>query len=279
MNLDAPPGTKRPRKRGKKDPVEETEIVPPPRKRGRPRKYPEQEPMVFDQPPLSIPVGPESGYPPNYQLPAWSSREGGSGGKGGGESNFDEDEDLMNYSDVVDGASGEDYESEEEQGNPSKYLLRPIPNAPTRQPRNAPTAPPRSRNPQQPQTSHHQYAHSNRPSDVNHQPLSRNNYNGTHDGLDNPDRTIERLRQEVEGLRKQSADAVSVSVKMSDQLAEAHMEASRVRAALRTLETKYEEAEKRRKDAERTADQQSRLRHAAEVTLQRWKQSPMSEEE
>jgi len=68
---------------------------------------------------------------------------------------------------------------------------------------------------------------------------------------------------------------------MSDQLAEAHMEATRARAALRALETKYEEAEKRRKDVERSAEQQSRLLHAAEASLheRRWDRSPMSEEE
>jgi hypothetical protein len=55
---------------------------------------------------------------------------------------------------------------------------------------------------------------------------------------------------------------------MSDQLAEAHAEASRVRAALRSLENRYEESEKRRKEAERIADQQQRLRQIAETSLQ-----------
>jgi len=78
---------------------------------------------------------------------------------------------------------------------------------------------------------------------------------------------IERLQREVQSLRQQSADAVSVSVKMSDQLAEAHAEASRVRAAFRSMENKYEESERRRKEAERIADQQQRLRQIAEASL------------
>ena len=79
---------------------------------------------------------------------------------------------------------------------------------------------------------------------------------------------IERLQREVQDLRQQSADAVSVSVKMSDQLAEAHAEASRVRAALRSMENKYEESERRRKEAEHIADQQQRLRQIAEASSQ-----------
>lgn len=218
-----------------------------------------------------LPTG--EGYPPSCQLPTWSTREGSSGKSGEGDSNFDEEE--TGYSDIVDGLSGEDYESEEDQGQPSKYLLRPIPQQQrSRNHQHPPPPPPQQTQHQQP----HHYVHPTRAPDMN--APSRGTYGG-HDGRDNPDRMIERLRNEVEGLRQQSADAVSTSVKMADQLAEAHAEATRVRAALRALETKYDEAEKRRKEAERAADQQSRMRHAAEETLRgmEWRSRSMSEED
>lgn len=273
VNLNAPPGTKRPRKRGKKDPVEEAEALPP-RKRGRPRKYPEQEPMIFDQAPISLSMLPAGdGCPPSGQLPTWSTREGSSGKSGEGDSNFDDDEGMMGYNEIVDTLSGEDYESEEDQGQVSQYVLRQIPHPPARV-RNHAHPPPQQTHHQQ---THQHYVHPTRAPEIN-VTSSRSNYGG-HDAHDNPDRLIERLRNEVEGLRQQSADAVSTSVKMADQLAEAHAEATRVRAALRTLETKYDEAEKRRKEAERAADQQSRMRHAAEETLRglEWRSRSISE--
>jgi hypothetical protein len=272
VNLNAPPGTKRPRKRGRKDTLDDTDPPPPPRKRGRPRKYPEQEPMVFDQPPMAMMLVPASdGYPPGCQLPTWSTRTAsGSKMSEGANSSFDDDEDMTGYSDGIDGMSGDDYESEEDQEQPSKFLLRPIQNENAHEPR--------SRQYHQPSqlARHHQFLHPTRSSDSNAL-ATRPNYVGhANEGHDNSDRTIERLRHEVEGLRQQSADAVSVSVKMSDQLAEAHAEASRARAELRALESKYEEAEKRRKDAERMAEQQVRLRYAAEEKLQglNWRTRP-----
>jgi len=277
VNLSAPPGTKRPRKRGRKDTIDDADPPPPPRKRGRPRKYPEQEPMVFDQPPMAMMLVPASdGCPPGCQLPTWSTREGGgSKTSEGANSSFGDDEDMMEYSDIVDGASGDDYESEEDQERQSKFLLRPIQNGNTHESRSR-----QFLQQSHPTQQHHQYLHPTKSSDSSalaHRP----NYAG-HEGRDNPDtgRTIERLRHEVEGLRQQSADAVSVSVKMSDQLAEAHAENSRVRAELRIMECKFEDAEKRRKDMERMFEQQGRLRHFAEEKLQNlnWRRSMSPED-
>ena len=280
MNLDAPPGTKRPRKRGRKDANDESDPAPP-RKRGRPRKYPEQEPMVFDQPPMTMMLVPASdGYPPGCQLPTWSAREGSSTKTSAGEPSAYGDDDEVVYSDVpieehrVSDGDCDDSEEEDPRDRQPPYLLRPVssssnPGRDSRASRNqnvpSHNSPPRptGQQAQQLQPYHH---HIRRPSS------SSNGTSGyvDYDIRDNSEHrsAIERLQREVQSLRQQSADAVSVFVKMSDQLAEAHAEASRVRAALRNMENKYEESERRRKEAERIADQQQRLRQIAEVPLQ-----------
>ena len=282
MNLDAPPGTKRPRKRGRKDANDESDPAPPPRKRGRPRKYPEQEPMVFDQPPMTMMLVPATdGYPPGCQLPTWSAREGSSTKTSAGEPSTYGDDDEAMYSDVpmedhrVSDGDYDDSEEEDPRDRQPPYLLRPVssssdPGRDSRAPRNqnvpshnhnSPPRPARQQS-QQPQPHHR---HIRRPSS------SSNGMSGyvDYDIRDTSDHrsVIERLQREVQSLRQQSADAVSVSVKMSDQLAEAHAEASRVRAAFRSMENKYEESERRRKEAERIADQQQRLRQIAEASL------------
>lgn len=281
MNLDAPPGTKRPRKRGRKDANDESDPAPPPRKRGRPRKYPEQEPMVFDQPPMTMMLVPAAdGYPPGCQLPTWSAREGSSTKTSAGEPSAYGDDDEVVYSDVpmedhrVSDGDYADSEEEDPRDRSPPYLLRPVSclsdsgrdsrtvRNHNEHPHNPPSRP-AGQQTQQPQPHHH---HPRRPS------ISSNGTSGyiDYDARDNSDHRslIEKLQREVQALRQQSADAVSVSVKMSDQLAQAHAEASRVRAALRNVENKYEESERRRKEAEHIADQQQRLRQIAEASLQ-----------
>ena len=275
MNLDAPPGTKRPRKRGRKDANDESDPAPPPRKRGRPRKYPEQEPMVFDQPPMTMMLVPATdGYPPGCQLPTWSAREGSSTKTSAGEPSAYGDDDELAYSDMPTEdhrASDGDYadsEDEDPSDRSPPYLLRPVSSLSdsgrdSRGGRNHNQPPHNSSSRQAGQQPQH---HARRPS------TSSNGTSGyiDYDTRDHSDHrsVIERLQWEVQALRQQSADAVSVSVKMSDQLAEAHAEASRARAALRSLENKYEESERRRKEAERIADQQQRLRHMTEASWQ-----------
>ena len=237
--------------------------------------------MVFDQPPMTMMLVPAAdGYPPGCQLPTWSARESSSTKTSAGEPSTCGDEDDMVYSDMamedhrVSDGDYADSEDEDPRDRPPPYLLRPVsslsnPGRDSRTARNqnvpSHNSPPRPavQQGQPPQPHHH---HIRRPS------TSSNGTSGyiDYDTRSNSDHrsVIERLQREVQALRQQSADAVSVSVKMSDQLAEAHAEASRVRAALRSLENKYEESEKRRKEAERIADQQQRLRQIAEVSLQ-----------
>jgi hypothetical protein len=236
--------------------------------------------MVFDQPPMTMMLVPATdGYPPGCQLPTWSTREGSSTKTSAGEpSNYGDDDEVL-YSDVpvddhrISDGDYDDNDEEDPRDRQSPYLLRPVssssnPGRDSRTPRsqNPPShnSPPRQagQQMQQPQPHHH---HIRRPS------LSSNGTGGyvDYDMRDNSDHrtVIERLQREVLALRQQSADAVSVSVKMSDQLAEAHAEASRARAALRNMENKYEESERRRKEAERIADQQQRLHQITEASL------------
>lgn len=62
--------------------------------------------------------------------------------------------------------------------------------------------------------------------------------------------TIERLREEVGTLRRQSAEAVSVSLRLSEQLAQAQREIERSRNEIRDLEEALEDEQQRRADAE-----------------------------
>lgn len=80
---------------------------------------------------------------------------------------------------------------------------------------------------------------------------------------------IDRMQIEMAGLRRQAADAISVSLRISDQLAEAQAEAARSKAALRTTESLLEEEGRKRREAERIASEESRLRRAAEETVLR----------
>ncbi|KAJ7897142.1 hypothetical protein B0H14DRAFT_2677058 [Mycena olivaceomarginata] len=78
---------------------------------------------------------------------------------------------------------------------------------------------------------------------------------------------VERLQMEMANLRRQSADAISISMRLSDQLARAQAEVSDTQAALESLESKLREETNKRMQAERTAEDAVRLRRAAEEAL------------
>ncbi|KAK7058536.1 hypothetical protein VNI00_002172 [Paramarasmius palmivorus] len=79
--------------------------------------------------------------------------------------------------------------------------------------------------------------------------------------------TIEKLHNEVAELRRQSSDAVSLSIRLSDQLAQAHAEASRAKSSLRSVETLLEEESGKRMDAEKQAAEELKLRQEIEERL------------
>ncbi|KAJ7246250.1 hypothetical protein B0H12DRAFT_1053838 [Mycena haematopus] len=78
---------------------------------------------------------------------------------------------------------------------------------------------------------------------------------------------IERLQMEMANLRRQSADAISMSMQLSDQLARAQAAVSETQSALESLEMKLREETNKRMQAERTAEDALRLRRAAEEAL------------
>jgi len=81
------------------------------------------------------------------------------------------------------------------------------------------------------------------------------------------DPIIERLQMEMAGLRRQSTDAVNASLRMSSQLAEAQADTARARAALKVAENRLEDEVRRRREAEHIAEDEARLRLAAEDAL------------
>jgi septal ring factor EnvC (AmiA/AmiB activator) len=84
---------------------------------------------------------------------------------------------------------------------------------------------------------------------------------------DNSDNIIDRMHGEIASLRHQSAEAVSLSLQLTEQLAHAQAEASRMRAALRSVESMLENEGRKRREAERAADNEERRRRKAEEVL------------
>ncbi|RDX51910.1 hypothetical protein OH76DRAFT_1400811 [Lentinus brumalis] len=87
---------------------------------------------------------------------------------------------------------------------------------------------------------------------------------------DHADSTIERLKKEMAGLRRQSQDAVTASLRLSDQLTAAEEEATRAKAALKVAESMLEDEARRRLQAEKTAEEEVRRRRAAEDALRQY---------
>ncbi|KAG7099703.1 hypothetical protein E1B28_001523 [Marasmius oreades] len=79
--------------------------------------------------------------------------------------------------------------------------------------------------------------------------------------------TIEKLQNEIASLRQQANDAVQLSIRLSDQLAQAHAEASRAKSNLRNVETLLEEESSKRMDAEKQAAEESKLKKEAQEAL------------
>ncbi|OCH89550.1 hypothetical protein OBBRIDRAFT_888324 [Obba rivulosa] len=103
-------------------------------------------------------------------------------------------------------------------------------------------------------------------------PTSKSGLHGafaTFGSLESPSNasSADRLKTEVTSLRKQAADLMTQSMRLQDQLAAAQQEASRAKASLQMLENRLEDETRRRREAEKMADEESRLRRVAEDTL------------
>ncbi|KAI6120680.1 hypothetical protein EDD16DRAFT_1574800 [Pisolithus croceorrhizus] len=221
VNLSAPPGTKRPRKRGRASKISEKDSEK--KKRGRPRKQIETR----INPKAAASAEPESASPseshlesvPRVQVRSDAAEEC---------STVAVEDDECDMSEV-------EYESEEDMVVPPNH---------------------------HPSTSSlGVFGVREGPSRVYSPERSRNVFATIDEGL------IDRLQIENAGLRRQSADAVSVSMRISDQLAEAHAEAARAKAALRVAESMLEEEGRKRRVAERVAQEEARLRRVAEETI------------
>ncbi|KIJ22004.1 hypothetical protein PAXINDRAFT_65268 [Paxillus involutus ATCC 200175] len=222
VNLSAPPGTKRPRKRGRasKSVAQPSQIEPSQqKKRGRPRKDPEAPRSVTS---VAATAG-TSCSAQQQQVPSIQMYE----------CNSEEHEEGQNNKNGCNGSEDE-YESEEDMvvpphHNPSMSGLGVlgIRDVPSRV--------------YSPERSHRLY----------------------------DDSLFDRMQIEMAGLRRQSADAISVSLRISDQLAEAQAEAARAKAALRAAENMLEEEGRKRREAERIASEEIRMRRTAEETILR----------
>ena len=82
------------------------------------------------------------------------------------------------------------------------------------------------------------------------------------------DMTLDRLRTEVAGLRRQSTDAATASSRLSSQLAEVQEEVIKTREALKQAEVRFVEEKKFREEAERALQLEARKREALEAKLE-----------
>ncbi|EPQ60262.1 hypothetical protein GLOTRDRAFT_112955 [Gloeophyllum trabeum ATCC 11539] len=221
VNLSAPPGTKRPRKRGRTNKDVPPEAQPgAPKKRGRPRKSAQDDSVT--------------GLPSFTTLAMSADRTlkkcKVSALRTGGNACTEEDEDeLMEYEDRP--FSEDECESEER----DRFILRKA-------------------------TYGEASASQSATQKLCH--IQSADIEGTHtpNGEDeSPEAMLDRLRIEMAGLKRQSADAVSLSERMSDQLMEAQAEVSRAKQRLRALETMLEEEARKRREAERLAEEAERL--------------------
>lgn len=225
VNLEAPPGTKRPRKRGRTSGKDASEDgISTPKKRGRPRKNTED---------LSI-----SEVPSIATLPIIDDRSLRtcqiSSVRTGGDQIEDEDEEMGSPDDDVDEVTDEDeYESEEDMVPPphrssmaglAAFGLGHAPPTSTR--------------------------------------LSRVTAFDNFERPDHSDSRLDRMESEMAGLRRQNQDTLSLSLSLNQQLSDTRAEISKTKLAL-------EEEAKKRHEAERTAEEEARLRRTAEDALNR----------
>lgn len=88
------------------------------------------------------------------------------------------------------------------------------------------------------------------------------------------DDLLEQMRQEIAMLRRTSAEAVSTSIRLSEQLANANLEVSRSREAVRDLEDMLQDEASKRKEAEKLRGVEMERRRAAEDVLSGTLRSP-----
>ncbi|KAI0348292.1 hypothetical protein BDW22DRAFT_1350477 [Trametopsis cervina] len=255
VNLEAPPGTKRPRKRGRAQ--KDTPLQPPPIPEAAPfQPAPirlEEAPKRYEGPPIAIlrPVDASS-----FKTSAVRNSP----------TEDDDEDDEMGYMPWGDGGpivmSDEDYDSEEPH---QPYNYRPPASA--------------SSSSSVPTPTYTHSSHTNNHNNHTHGPsrhASRNGLHGVFSSSASSSYThvptsqevlLVQLRQEIEILKRQSADQEHLCLRLSNQLTRAETEAARAKQALKMAESRLEDEARRRVEAERAADEEARARRAAEDQL------------
>ncbi|KAG5720539.1 Forkhead box protein J3 [Termitomyces sp. T112] len=230
VNLSAPPGTKRPRKRGRQNKEGRNGSPLPPKKRGRPRKSAldneqfysllgedEESKHVLDG--VSIP----SSNSNLLNMDGWSQKSKDLGDK----------QEIENSQDNA-YISEEECESEEEFINPMDR-------------RNSLAA-----------LGLSAYQPSRAPQTLSLPPFST---------LQSSDNIMDSLQAEISALRRQSTDAISLSLRLSDQVLQAQAEASRTHDTLRTVQQRLDEETRRRSELQRMLNNEEKKRGKAEEAL------------
>jgi hypothetical protein len=258
VNLQAPPGTKRPRKRGR--PQREVNGDPesvPAKKRGRPRKMPEshrdRQTDFSCLATLPVPSVDHAGAPLGVPTARTGSRY----------LHDNEDEDHVTRSEP--GASWhveEDFESEEDgdHGLPS----RPITPAYDRAINvHLTQSPSRGTRPITPAYDRAINVHLT--SSPSRGTLRRVQDDSLSDAM--PENIIDHLKVQMGLLRRQTSDARSEAASMAQRLQQCQTEASRAKSALRAAEDMIELEVRRREEAERLAEEEARMRKLVEDEL------------
>jgi hypothetical protein len=234
VNLQAPPGTKRPRKRGRpqREANGDPELVPV-KKRGRPRKVPETENRRQAELPhiASLPV------PSVDHVSALLSVSGARSGNCRPYEDEDDDPAVCSEPGAPWGVE-DDFESEED----------------------ADGLPPRPTTPAY-----------DRAVIIHHTPSpSRGTLRQLQDDYisdASPENIIDHLKVQMGKLRRQASDARSEATSLSQQLSESQAEAARARSALVVAEEMLAAEARKRKQAERVANEEVRMRKMVEEEL------------
>lgn len=291
VNLEAPPGTKRPRKRGRT----QKDLQPiPSHMLEKPAYIPVMPIRMEHSMPPSVP-SPQHVIPPPLPPPPPAHRE--DGGHPPLQSTRlrpvdahsfmtsavrhspydDEDDDEMDW-----GPGGpqmisdEDFSDEDPAAHPPPTSFHHY------------SAPLSAASSSSTSTSYHRAAnHSHSHSPVNHTPMvhvlaqhhsppNRAGLHGVFSSSYQPppppppppeDPVIQKLKDEVEALKRHRSDQEALTIRLSNSLTRAETDAARAKQALKMAESRLEDETRRRIEAERAADEEARLRRHVEEQL------------
>lgn len=287
MNLEAPPGTKRPRKRGRT----QKDLQPLPTPLMEKPAYIPVMPIRLEQPVHHRPPMPSQQrvVPPPHPPPPPPRREEGAHPpmhstilrpvdahsfktSAVRHSPYDEDdEDEMDW-----GPGGpqmmsdEDFSDEEPVNHSTSYHHY-------QAPLSAASSSSTSTGYHRPTTHSpvNHTGHTNHTNHTNHVPPHPSNRTGLHGVFSSnyqpappPEGpTILRLKQDIDNLKRHSTDQESLVIRLNNSLTRAETDAARAKQALKMAESRLEDESRRRVEAERAADEEARLRRHAEEQL------------